>query len=192
MTFLLERSHPEDEALVGDVLEEVDSGRSRAWAWRQTMHAVVEGRWRSLRRDTHHALQDVLVGGALLLLLSFGVVVAADLLQRVLPMSNATSLDGVGGLAALVGAVLLAGVLGYVLPAVHRTHPGLTIPMVGVGIPLIALGKVLLLGRSELSMWLPDLARQGVEAMLLIVGLAVGVVLAQVSRAGSSRRIDVV
>src|ERR1700689_2164743 len=38
------------EALVGDLIEEFSLGRSRAWFWRQILHALCSG----VRCDMHH------------------------------------------------------------------------------------------------------------------------------------------
>ena len=51
-TWLLERlgPHYRNESLVGDLLEEYQQGRSRAWYWRQTLAGICIGRAASLRR----------------------------------------------------------------------------------------------------------------------------------------------
>jgi hypothetical protein len=51
-TWLLERFGPDyrNESLVGDILEEYQQGRTRAWYWRQAIVAICIGRAASLRR----------------------------------------------------------------------------------------------------------------------------------------------
>lgn len=39
--WLLDRFGPGDEGLTGDLLEELDRGRSRAWFWRQAAAAII-------------------------------------------------------------------------------------------------------------------------------------------------------
>ena len=108
MTRLLERSHPANEELVGDVLEEVEAGRSHAWAWRQTLRAVAEGRWRDLCADPWGAVAAFLVAGAMLVLVGFCLVVAAGLLDRILP-GEAAFMVRLG--AAVVCVVVLVAVI---------------------------------------------------------------------------------
>jgi hypothetical protein len=41
--WILERFGPDDEGLTGDLIEELDRGRSRVWFWRQVIGAVTMG-----------------------------------------------------------------------------------------------------------------------------------------------------
>ena len=41
--WILERFGPDDEGLTGDLVEELDRGRSHAWFWRQVIGAVAMG-----------------------------------------------------------------------------------------------------------------------------------------------------
>jgi hypothetical protein len=48
-TAVLLRLAPDDESLLGDLIEEYASGRSRGWYWRQVMSAVLLGAVRAVR-----------------------------------------------------------------------------------------------------------------------------------------------
>lgn len=55
-----------DEALVGDLVEEVARGRSAWWCWRQVAAAVPAGAWRDICRHSVLACRALLVGWVLL------------------------------------------------------------------------------------------------------------------------------
>jgi hypothetical protein len=50
------------EALLGDLIEQYRGGRSRAWYWRQVLHALVIGSGREDRRQKLQAVSAVIVG----------------------------------------------------------------------------------------------------------------------------------
>ena len=68
-TALLSRIAPEDESLVGDLVEEYAAGRSRAWYWRQVLSAVVMTSTRQLAAHPLRALAGISTGWGTLLLL---------------------------------------------------------------------------------------------------------------------------
>ena len=55
-----------DEALVGDLVEEVARGRSACWCWRQVAAAVPAGAWRDICRHSGLAFRALIVGWVLL------------------------------------------------------------------------------------------------------------------------------
>jgi hypothetical protein len=77
-TGLLLRFGPQDDALVGDLVEEYRSGRSRAWYWRQVLAAVALGAGRQVRAEPVRALRTLVTGWATLLVLfvAFGDMTA--------------------------------------------------------------------------------------------------------------------
>ena len=92
---LLSRFVPEQEALIGDLLEEYELRRSRLWFWRQTLVALVVGR--SSQRGPARPLG---------LSKDPGVPVREELH---LPINlSASPVRGVGGLGLAALAVLVA------------------------------------------------------------------------------------
>jgi hypothetical protein len=63
------RLGPADEALVGDLVQEFEAGRSRGWFWRQVLAAVWHGAWRGLTMDPVRAIKSVTAAWAVLVLL---------------------------------------------------------------------------------------------------------------------------
>lgn len=59
---LLNRLGPRDQSLVGDVYEEYDTGRSKAWFWRQVLAAVAYGAAREIRRAPMRAVVSTATG----------------------------------------------------------------------------------------------------------------------------------
>ena len=60
--FLLDRLASRDEELAGDLVEEYQSGRSRAWFWRQVVIAIAVGAARSARIHSRRTVGAILVG----------------------------------------------------------------------------------------------------------------------------------
>jgi hypothetical protein len=58
---------PGREALAGDLLEQVQKGRSALWLWRQVIGAIVTGCIRDVREDRIGALKVVAIGWATML-----------------------------------------------------------------------------------------------------------------------------
>jgi hypothetical protein len=58
-----------DEALVGDLAEELRTGRSRVWYWRQALAAVTMASVKEVGQQKLHALQAVVTGWVFLLLI---------------------------------------------------------------------------------------------------------------------------
>jgi hypothetical protein len=67
-TGLLLRLGPDDESFLGDLVEEYESGRSRAWYWRQVVAAVLLTCWRQAGSHPLRTLLGVASGWATLLL----------------------------------------------------------------------------------------------------------------------------
>lgn len=59
---LLNRLGPRDQSLVGDLCEEYEAGRSRAWFWRQVIAAVAFGAAREIRRAPSRAVVSIAIG----------------------------------------------------------------------------------------------------------------------------------
>ena len=63
---ILMRLGPREEPLVGDLVEEYTTGRSRLWFWRQALAAVAAGAIRGIRDQPLRAVGAVAVGWAVL------------------------------------------------------------------------------------------------------------------------------
>ena len=61
-SFLLERLGPADEALVGDLVEEYQTGRSRLWVWYQVVTAILLHTARTLRAHRRRSTAGILCG----------------------------------------------------------------------------------------------------------------------------------
>ena len=70
---ILMRLGPREEPLVGDLVEEYTTGRSRLWFWRQAVAAVVAGAIRRIRLQPVRTVGAMTTGWAVLLLL-FGLL----------------------------------------------------------------------------------------------------------------------
>jgi hypothetical protein len=66
---ILTRLGPEDDAVVGDIVEDYGTGRSRRWLWRQVIAAVVFGAVRATRARPLRTAGAVVTGWAVALVL---------------------------------------------------------------------------------------------------------------------------
>src|SRR5205823_4487536 len=66
-TTILMRLGPEDECIIGDLLEEYEAGRSRWWFWHQAVSAIVSGAILQTRARPARVLVAVAIGWASLL-----------------------------------------------------------------------------------------------------------------------------
>lgn len=82
---------PDDcQALVGDLIEEFQRGRSRRWLWRQLVHVALTQHTTPLAA-AHRAVRAVLpapAAAAILAVLAFEVVVSATLLDRLFTLAS--------------------------------------------------------------------------------------------------------
>ena len=130
---LLNRFLPGEEALAGDLIEEFDTRRSRAWFWRQTVAAIVIAAFRHPDPARPLRLLDTAPPRAL-------HADTATMRRRPINLT-ASPIAGIGGIGLLTFAVLVtvvapgawwmmaaaaaAGVvLGVVLIAINRTRIG--------------------------------------------------------------------
>lgn len=135
-TTLLDRLAPDQDAMVGDLLEAFHAGRSRAWFWRQVVIAVAVATARDIR---DHAPRVLVVAPALGWIVVAGVLVVAGrplthgvvgewLLDVVIAArwdAIAAGTDTFALAWAMHGRSLPAGALAFVIGgwAVARSHP---------------------------------------------------------------------
>jgi hypothetical protein len=67
-TAILLRLGPDDECIIGDLMEDYAGGRSRCWYWRQVLSAVVLGTIRQMRARPARAVFATAIGWTTLLL----------------------------------------------------------------------------------------------------------------------------
>jgi hypothetical protein len=63
-----------NEALAGDLIEQYQEGRSRAWYWRQVVAAILGARWRFIRTMPWTAFGRQVRAAFRALLLTFGAI----------------------------------------------------------------------------------------------------------------------
>jgi hypothetical protein len=131
---LFDRLGADNESLKGDLLEELEKGRSSWWLWRQVIGAAMH------HHQSGASLSLFAVGSALLLLLCFEAVVVTNLVVRMVlgpPFPNITAYlylpapEVLGSAAApisivwtLVGAVMVGLSLptGHLIAQLHERH----------------------------------------------------------------------
>jgi hypothetical protein len=144
-TLILERLSADDEALVGDLLEEYRRGRSRAWYWSQALAGV------ALRSSTHlvkeplTALAAISAGWAVLL--TFFVTVGNSVALAVFTKGFGRSTFGGGGLEfwwPLYASGAAVSSLGFALAAlaVVRLNGGRWASMLGPFMSSVVLVQV--------------------------------------------------
>jgi hypothetical protein len=139
---LLDRFLPGEEALVGDLIEEYASRRSRAWFWRQTLAAIAIGAFRRpdpsrpLRlldgpaarghgapRSSASAGERGLVQGRRQVDLSAGPIAGIGGLG-LLALATLITVVAPGAWWAVAAAVVAGVALGLVLVAIRRARIG--------------------------------------------------------------------
>jgi hypothetical protein len=111
-------SHYHAESLAGDLIEQYQEGRSRAWYWKQVVaavsiaqvHAIRASRWAAAGRLLAHLIAE----GATVL----SVVVVVDQARRAHSLAGAMNMTFV---AVLSGLIAVAGI-GYLISIRPRNH----------------------------------------------------------------------
>jgi hypothetical protein len=148
---ILMRLGPREEPLVGDLVEEYTTGRSRLWFWRQALAAVAAGTIRGIRRQPLRTVGAMTTGWAVLLLL-FGLVgdrAADGLASLVWNWDRQTLGYGTGicwpfqicaGLVSYTGFALSA----WVVARLHRDNPAMLLGYLMSVMTALAAGGLLL------------------------------------------------
>lgn len=166
-----------DEPLVGDLIEEWPR-RSTAWFWRQVMFAMF-GKVRAAASATvrePQRLTGVLASAAILLILSFQVVVAGSLLDDLIQRFDRAQVTRIDHPEWLVFVVLLsiplAWLIGKAVSSLHRRSRVATVLVCGASGAAVGAVTVSVLG--GMGSFLPSAAHQTAAGMLFVIALLVG------------------
>jgi hypothetical protein len=172
-----------DVALIGDLLEEYDRGRSAIWYWRQVLIAVGMGTWVAIRDHKLLALRAVAVGFATEFLFVFLWefwalnLVIFSIMQWMTQVSI---------------TLLTQTATGWIVARTHRTHQ---LPMVLAFLICIfffyvsytfSSARLLLVGSINDPMFRPYLTMYLVTILLAIVGILLGGIFARPRRSAQA------
>jgi len=176
---LLEQCVPDNDALIGDVLEEWPR-RSDAWLWRQALFAVIAQGVLGMRTKPRLTAERVLITAAMLALLGFYTVVVATLMNRVIALSGAwlpqtgryQDLQWYFAVPAFAAAVLMGRMIGRL----RQTHRVMCVLGCSATATIAACLNLYLFVPDALAQPLvPHAATQIVLGMVLIAGLFIGI-----------------
>jgi hypothetical protein len=176
---LLERCVPDNEPLVGDLLED-RLKRSDAWFWRQVVFALLSYTFLLVRTKPFLTTERVLVTTAMLALLGLYTVVVATLMTRLIVLSDAW-FPQTGRYEALqlyftVPAFAAAIVMGRVIRRLHHGHRVMRVLGCSVTASAAAcLNLYLFVPNALLQPLVPHAATQIAVGMVFIAGLFVGI-----------------
>jgi hypothetical protein len=176
---LLHQLLGDNEPLVGDPIEE-RANRSTAWFWRQLVFAVLArmmaGSWASLRQPVR--LEGPLTSFAMLIVLSFQVVVAGSLLDDLVQRLDRDQMARIGHPEWLAFVVLLsfpaAWVIGKGMRSLHWRSRLATILVCGVSAAVVAFVTLSVLSSAVTRFFFPSAALQTAAAMAFVLGLLGG------------------
>jgi hypothetical protein len=160
-----------DVALIGDLLEECERGRSAIWYWRQVLIAVWIGIWVAIREHKVLALRAVATGFAI----EFLFVFLWELLGPELAMFSIMQ-----WMTQVSVTLLTQAATGWIVARTHRAHQ---VPMVLVFLICILFfyacytfssASMLLVGSIHEPRVRPYLAMYLVTIFLAIVGILLG------------------
>jgi len=169
-----------NEALKGDLVESAID-RSAAWFWHQTISALLAQTLSYMRTTPRMTTEAVLVATAMLALIGFNAVVAANLLSQLFLLNDAAWILHSGrfagwqvyGTAPLFAAAVLSG---RAIGALHREHRVWAI--LGCGLSASAAAFVnfyLFVPSVPLQPFIPSPAQQTLVALLFAAGLFIGI-----------------
>lgn len=179
-TALLEHFVPDNEPLTGDLLEDWP-GRSDAWFWRQVLLAIVARTILQARTHPRVTAEATLAAAAMLTLLGFYAVVAANLMTRLLVLSYPDWIPGTGHyrawqLCATVPSFAAAVLVARVVGQFHRGHRVAAVLAYSMSaMAAVFLNLYLFVPNLRLEPFVPDAALQIAVAMVFIAGLFVGI-----------------
>ena len=176
---LLERCVPDNEALIGDLVEAVVT-KSGAWFWRQTMFAVLSRTSVQLRTKPFLTTEKVLITTAMLALLGFYTLVVATLMVRLIVLSDAwfpqtgrfQELQLYFAVPAFAAAIVMGRAIGR-LDRGHRVMRALGCSLTATA--AACLNVYLFVPNALMQPLVPHAATQIAVGMVFIAGLFVGI-----------------
>lgn len=167
----------DNEPLVGDLVEEWPR-RSTAWFWRQVLFAVsaraMAGASATLREPQR--LSGALGSAAILLILSFQVVVAGSLLGDMIQQvgrAQATRIDNPGWLVFVVlWSLPVAWLIGRAMSRLHQRSRVVTVVVGGASAAVVGALTVSLL--SATGSFFSSVPLQTAAGMVFVLGLLIG------------------
>ena len=167
----------DDEPLVGDLIEEWPR-RSHAWFWRQVVFAMLAKAMRTasaILREPQQ-LTGALGSAAILLILSFQVVVAGSLLADLIRRIDRTQMTRIDHPEWLLSFVLLslpvAWGIGRAIGRLHHRSRAATVVMAGASAAVV--GAVTVSVLSATDSFFPSAAQQTAAGMVFVLGLLIG------------------
>ena len=191
---LLTRLLPaECDALVGDMFEEYQAGRSQVWLWRQVLCALLARPpfWRRLTERGVATIQDAAVRLAILVVIAFEVVVAATLLDQAFALASfgwAVHLAGQHGVAWICAVSFpIALTVARLLPTMTRARRVAIAIGCGASAVLVSLVTLQLVHPTAPRPFLPSAGAQLLAATVFVYGLVTGLGVGS-SRGGTGMR----
>jgi hypothetical protein len=187
---LLDRCVPDEEPLIGDLLEE-RLRRSDAWFWRQVVFTVLSRTVLHVRTKPFLAAERVLVTTAIFALLGFCTVVVATLMTRLIVLGNAWSpqtgryqaLQLYFTVPAFAGAILMGRAIGRL----HHNHRVICVLGCSITATIAScLNLYLFVPNVLLQPLVPHAATQIAVGVVFIAGLFVGIGLGSLCEPQSS------
>jgi hypothetical protein len=168
----------DDQALVGDLAEERPR-RSNAWFWRQVVSAIFAKAMTSVSATLREPqrLGRSLGSAAVLLILSFQVVVAGSLLDDLIQRAGPVTIPRIDHPEWFVFVLLLslpvAWLIGRAMCGLHRRSRAATILVVGTSAAAVGAVTISVLSAPGFSFF-PSAAQQTAVALVFVLGLRIG------------------
>jgi uncharacterized protein (TIGR03435 family) len=175
--YLLERFLPDNEPLTGDLVEAARV-RSNAWVWRQAILAILARTLFHIETHKRMTIEAALVSTAMLVLIAFHAVVAANLLGRVLPLARAAPGTTAPGVHWTVSILVFAAAVaaGRAIGRFHREHRiAAVLAFSATAVAAAFVNLYLFVPRDAAQSFMPDAALQIAAAAMFVAGLFIGI-----------------
>jgi hypothetical protein len=147
------------DALIGDLIEQYQEGRSRAWCWKQVAAAILTGRARAIRAApwgrAGKIVAHLLAETAALL----AVMVIVDQARRTHSAAEMMSRPFVSTLAVLIAVALLGFLVAVRLRKSGRRHAAGNILLLAFGVIALGVGTITWAGTHSCAVGAPLCAR---------------------------------
>lgn len=179
--WLLDWLAPGNEALRGDLDEELANGRNRRWYWRQVLSAITHEGTLRVRARAIYRVESYVTGFITLILVGFYAVFVINVTDWLLRFEGVhlllrlpDVLGPVDGIAPLV-ALVIGGSIGRIVLAGHLHHRLATVVLFGSTTMLCAATALKAVSVAAGSIvFLPNLVPQVTTTSLFVLGLIGG------------------